>query len=66
VSGKVQERDLSNAQAVGINGLGVVTVAMPRARMTREEALVHAAWLILIAGGELEIRDILSTIGGES
>jgi hypothetical protein len=60
------ERDLSNAQFVGRNGLDEVSVAMPRVRMTRDEALVHAAWLVLIAGGELEIGGILAAIGGAS
>jgi hypothetical protein len=60
------ERDLSNAQFVGANGLGQVTVLMPKAVMTRDEALVHAAWLVLLAGGELEISGILAAIGGAS
>jgi hypothetical protein len=60
------ERDLSNAQFVGANGLGGVTVLMPRAKMTRDEALVHAAWLVLVAGGELEIGGIIAAIGGAS
>jgi hypothetical protein len=32
--------------------------------MSREEALVHAAWLILVAGGELELGGVLAAIGG--
>ena len=60
------ERDLSNAQFVGANGLGQVTILMPKAVMTRDEALVHAAWLVLLAGGELEIGGILAAIGGAS
>lgn len=60
------ERDLSNAQFAGANGLGQVTVLMPRTLMTRDEALVHAAWLILLAGGEHEISGIIAAIGGAS
>jgi hypothetical protein len=60
------ERDLSNAQCVGRRGDGLVTVALPQAVMTRDEALVHAAWLVLLAGGELEIGGIIAAIGGAS
>jgi hypothetical protein len=64
VTAAVPERDLSNAQGVGRNGLGAIAIAMPRVRMTRDEALVHAAWLVVIAGGELEIGEIVAAIGG--
>ena len=61
-----QERDLSNAQFVGANGHGEVSVLMPRSRMTRDQALVHAAWLVILAEGELEISGIIAAIGGTS
>ena len=57
-------RDLSNKQMVGRNGAGEIAVAFPRARMSREDALVFAAWLVLIAGGEDEFAGILEAIGG--
>lgn len=57
-------RDLSNVQEVGAEGLSGVSVLAPRAKMTRDEALVHAAWLVMAAGGELEIGGILAEIGG--
>lgn len=60
------ERDLSNALCVGRRGDGLVTVALPQAVMSRERALVHAAWLVLVADGELEIGGILAAIGGAS
>jgi hypothetical protein len=41
--------DTGNNQFVGRNGLGQISVAMPRALMTREEAMVHAAWLVELA-----------------
>lgn len=58
------ERDLSNAQCVGRNGYGEISLGLPRIRMTRDEALVHAAWLVILAGGELEIVGIIAAIGG--
>ena len=60
------ERDLSNALLVGRRGDGLVTVALPQALMSRDGALVHAAWLVILAGGELEIGGILAAIGGAS
>lgn len=41
--------DAFNAQAVGVNGLGQVTVLLPRHVMSHEEALVHAAWIVALA-----------------
>jgi hypothetical protein len=48
--------NVDNDQFVGAQGDHVV-VMMPRARMTRAEAIRHAAWLALIAdplGDEFE------------
>ena len=39
------EVETFNDQMVGING-GMVIVLMPKARMTPEEAMRHAAWLV--------------------
>jgi hypothetical protein len=44
-----EEIDVTNDQFVGANGMGDVTVAFPKARMTRAEALRHAAWLVAVA-----------------
>lgn len=41
--------DTTNTQLVGANGHGEITMLMLRARMTAEEALVHAAWLVAVA-----------------
>jgi hypothetical protein len=56
--------DPANAQFVGRNGSGEIIVLMPRVSMTREEALVHAAWLVAIAEGEDEFSDYLSAVRG--
>jgi hypothetical protein len=44
-----EEIDVTNSQFVGVTGRGEVTVAFPKAGMTREEALRHAAWLVAVA-----------------
>lgn len=40
--------DTSNRQMVGIQG-NLVVVVMPKHQMTRDEALLHAAWLVVLA-----------------
>lgn len=42
--------ETTNVQGVGLRGEGVV-ILMPRAVMTRQEALTHAAWLVACATG---------------
>lgn len=41
--------DPSNIQFAGRDGRGIIHVALPRAVMTRAEALTHAAWLVSLA-----------------
>lgn len=40
--------DTANWQGVGTQG-DTVVVAPPKRRMTRQEALAHAAWLVSVA-----------------
>lgn len=40
--------DTTNRQMVGVRGDKIV-VTLPRLEMTREEALVHAAWIAALA-----------------
>jgi len=54
--------DLSNVQFAGRNGLGEVSVALPRVRMTLREALVHAAWLVLLADDDGEFSLVLDAV----
>lgn len=61
-----QERDLSNAQMVGRNGYGEISMILPRIRMTRDEALVHAAWLVLLADDDDEFAGILEAVRSQS
>lgn len=41
--------DVANAQAVSVDGRGTIIVMAPRHRMSKREALVHAAWLVALA-----------------
>ena len=49
------EGDVTNHQAVGVSNPlnevlgGTVSVASPLAVMTRQQALIHAAWLVVCA-----------------
>lgn len=54
--------DPGNWQAVGRNGHGEITVAAPDAVLTRDQALIHAAWIVEIAGGAAEFADYLDAI----
>lgn len=44
----IETIDTGNQQLVGLAGDQIV-VMMPTPRMTREQALVHAAWLVVLA-----------------
>lgn len=54
--------DLSNVQFAGRNGLGEVCVAFPKGRMTLHEALVHAAWLVLLADDDNKFAAVLDAV----
>lgn len=57
-----EEIDVTNSQLVGGNGAGEIVVAMPRARMTRDEALRHAAWLVAVADVDDEFPAVLAAV----
>lgn len=42
------EIDTTNYQGVAMNGERRLFVLMPKHQMTREEALVHAAWILVM------------------
>ncbi len=56
-----KEYDCTNLQAVGMNGDEIV-ILMPRARMTKAEALIHAGWLVVLADHDDEFQQILEEI----
>lgn len=45
-----------NSQFVGIRG-GNIVVARPKTEMSKEEALRHAAWLVVLTDPSLEHGD---------
>jgi hypothetical protein len=53
---------LPNAQFVGRNGLGQVSILMPRTLMSRREALAHAAWLVAVADDNDEFPAYLAAV----
>lgn len=54
--------DVTNYQAVGVTGSDMVVVLMPKMKMTREEALVQAAWLVAIADDKGQFQRILKMV----
>jgi hypothetical protein len=55
--------DTGNYQMVSVNGGGMVVVLAPRQQMTREAALLHAAWLVAMATPEAgEFERILAAV----
>jgi len=48
---QASEIGIANEQLVGAQGDQIV-VAMPKQRMTRDQALLHAAWLVALADDE--------------
>lgn len=55
------EIDTSNSQLVGVLGDDIV-VMMPQQRMTKFEALLHAAWLVALADDNGDFTDILQAV----
>ena len=53
--------DPANIQFVGWQG-GEIVVMMPRARMTRQQALAHAAWLVALADDDDEFAEYLEAV----
>lgn len=56
------EIDTGNDQLVGRSGDGTVSILLPLRRMTRQQALRHAAWLVAIADDNDEFPAILSVV----
>lgn len=54
--------DTTNSQAVGLNGSDMIVVLNPKMKMTREEALVQAAWLVAVADDKGQFQRILKMV----
>lgn len=54
--------DPANAQFVGRNGADQIVVTFPRALMTRQQALAHAAWLVTLADDDDEFAAYLAAV----
>jgi hypothetical protein len=54
--------DPANVQLVGRNGYGEIEIAFPRARMTKQQALTHAAWLVSVADDDDEFAAYLAAV----
>lgn len=50
-----------NDQIVAVQGDSIIVMA-PKNRMTREEAMRHAAWLITLAGDDARFTEILQAV----
>ena len=55
------EIDTFNDQFVGVNADGIVVLS-PKQRMTKPEALRHAAWLVALADDDGEFADVLAAV----
>jgi hypothetical protein len=57
------ERDTTNYQLVSVNGAEAVVILAPQRTMTREHALLHAAWLVAICAPDAgEFERILAAV----
>ena len=51
---RVSDIDITNEQLVGMKGDSIVVVLPPKRVMPCESALVHAAWIVVLAASHLE------------
>lgn len=52
--------ETTNDQGVAIQGEKII-ILLPKVELTRYEALVHAAWLVALAGGK-DFEEILESV----
>jgi hypothetical protein len=55
------EIEIGNMQCVSVGGEQILVMA-PRSRMSRQEALVHAAWLVALADHDHQFPEILKRV----
>jgi len=56
------EIDTTNLQLVCLTGDDKIGVMMPRQKMTKQEALVHAAWLVVLADENDNFQKVLAAV----
>ena len=57
------EIDTGNYQAVAVSGDGDhITVLAPRQKMTKAQALLHAAWIVALADADSAFAEILYAV----
>jgi len=58
---RLTERDATNHQLVAASK-GNIVIAKPKHVMTKQEALVHAAWIVALADDKDEFEQILEDV----
>ena len=58
---RLTKRDVTNHQLVAANK-GNIVIAKPKQVMTKQEALVHAAWIVALADDKDEFERILEDV----
>ena len=58
---EAEDIDTGNYQLVGCGGEDIL-VMMPKKKMTKKEALLHAAWLVALADDNDEFGKILDAV----
>lgn len=56
-----QDIDTGNYQMVGLRGDNII-VMFPKSTMTKQEALVHAAWLVAMADDDNKFDEVLTAV----
>jgi hypothetical protein len=57
----LKKRDVTNHQLVAANQ-GKIVIAKPKQVMTKQEALIHAAWIVALADDKDEFERILEDV----
>jgi hypothetical protein len=54
--------DTYNKYGVCVTGGGIAILMPPKNEISKEDALMFAAWLVALAGGEMEFRKALNAV----
>lgn len=53
--------EISNHHLVGVQGGGIV-IMVPPCKLTKDEALLFAAWLVTLADADNKFKDVLAAV----